>query len=147
MDNENKVHSSSDLREQARRPHESEGRMTHPRESNNLRTEILHAIEDYWREHGRPPTIREIGSLVGITSCGYVAHHVAMLERQGLLSREPGRSRGLRVLGTIAAGDPLEQFGSGESELLELDELATANPPFQQARDVRRMRCGCTVRQ
>ena len=56
---------------------------------------------------------------------------------QGSLTRAPGRSRGLlptrpaglRVLGTIAAGAPLDQFDDGESELLELDELAVAMSP------------------
>jgi repressor LexA len=36
------------------------------------------------------------------------------------------RPTGLSVLGTIAAGEPLEQFDVGETELLELDELASA---------------------
>ncbi len=136
---------SSDPIELARLPHESAGRARHRRRSDDLRTNILRTIEAYWREHGRPPTIREIGSAVGIASSGHVAYHVALLEGEGLLSREPGRSRGLlstrpvglRVLGTIAAGDPLDQFDAGESELLQLDELANAvtsapAPPDQE---------------
>jgi repressor LexA len=115
-------------------PQDSVGRAPRRRRSDDLRANILHTIEAYWREHGRPPTIREIGSAVGVKSTAHVAYYVALLEREGLLSREPGRSRGLlptrpsglRVLGTIAAGYPLEQFDTGESELLELDELTRA---------------------
>ena len=128
------VGQSSNLPEEASRSQRAVRTRSLRSGSDEVRAAILHAIEEYWREHGRPPTIREIGSAVGITSSGHVAHHVAMLERQGLLTREPGRSRGLlptrpvglRVLGTIAAGEPLEQFDSGEGELLELHELATA---------------------
>jgi repressor LexA len=124
----------NDLIEPARLPQDSVGRAPHRRRSDDLRAKMLHTIEAYWREHGRPPTIREIGSAVGVKSTAHVAYHVALLEREGLLSREPGRSRGLlptrpiglRVLGTIAAGDPLEQFDTGESELLPLDQFATA---------------------
>jgi repressor LexA len=128
------IRHSSDLTEPARLPQESVGRVPYRRRSDDLRANILHTIEAYWREHRRPPTVREIGSAVGVKSTAHVAYHVTLLEREGLLSREPGRSRGLlplrpvglRVLGTIAAGDPLEQFDAGESELLPLDQFATA---------------------
>lgn len=103
---------------------------------DQLRTRILCAIEEYWREHLRPPTIREIATAVDIDSTGHVAYHVGILERQGRVSREPGRSRGLMstrpaglpVLGTIAAGEPLDQFDAGELELLDLRELGLATP-------------------
>jgi repressor LexA len=120
--------------EPARLPLESAGGAPQRHRGDDLRADILHTIEACWREHGCPPTIREIGSAVGVASSGHVAYHVALLEREGLLRHEPGRSRGLlptrpmgpRVLGTIAAGDPLEQFDAGESESLQLDEFATA---------------------
>ena len=137
MGNKSDVGQSGNLPEQARLPERVARGRSPQRRSDDVRATILHAIEEYWRHHGRPPTIREIGAAVGITSSGHVAHHVAMLERQGLITREPGRSRGLlparpagmRILGTIAAGEPLEQFDSGEDELLELHELATAMTP------------------
>ena len=105
---------------------------------DQLRSRILLVIEEYWREHGRPPTIREIGQAVDIESTGHVAYHVGILEQQGRVSREAGRSRGLlsmrpagpRVLGTIAAGEPLDQFDAGDLEALDLRALgrATATP-------------------
>jgi repressor LexA len=125
---------SSDRKEPTQLPQKSAGKAPHRRRSNDLRADILHAIETYLREHGCPPTIREIGSAVGVASSSHVSYYVSQLEQEGLLSRAPGRSRGLlptrpagmRVLGTIAAGDPLELFDSGESEVLQLDELGNA---------------------
>jgi repressor LexA len=72
--------------------------------------------------------------MVEIEATSHVAYHVAVLERQGLVRREPGRSRGLMsmrptglpVLGTIAAGDPLDLFEADEFELLEFGEIAAA---------------------
>jgi repressor LexA len=145
MSNKGNIGRSGDLKKPVRHPQESIGRESHRRRSEDLHATILYAIEAYRREHGRPPTIREIGSAVGMSSTSHVAYHVAQLEEEGLLSRQPGRSRGLlptravglRVLGTIAAGDPLDQFDIGESELLQLDELANAvtstpTPPDQE---------------
>src|SRR5689334_20100002 len=119
-------------RGQASRPHRSPERPPDGARrrlvGDQLRSRILLVIEGYWREHGRPPTIREIAQAVDIASTGHVAYHVGILEQQGRVSRAAGRSRGLlstrpagpRVLGTIAAGEPLDQFDTGELELLDL---------------------------
>lgn len=115
-------------------PHRSVERSQRRLAGDRLRTQILGAIEEYWREHRCPPTIREICSAVQIESTGHVAYHVGILEQEGLVSRVPGRSRGLMltrptglpVRGTIAAGDPLDQFDEGEPEMLDFGELATA---------------------
>lgn len=101
-----------------------------------LRLQILEGIEEYQRAHGRPPTIREIGDRVGIAAPSHVRYHVTKLEEEGALRREPGSSRslvstrpiGMRVLGTIAAGEPIDLFDPGEPEWLELAELGRAMP-------------------
>lgn len=74
-------------------------------------------IREYIQREGRPPTNREIGLSVGIKSTGHVDHHLSALERKGLIIRERGVSRGIRlqkqgvpIMGTIAAGQPLEIF-------------------------------------
>jgi len=140
----------SKLAGRAARPHLSGGGAARRHPEGNPRLQILHAIEDYWREHRRPPTIREIGALVGIAAPSHVAHHVAILERQGLLRREPGISRGLTptravglvVQGTIAAGEPIDLFDSGEPELLEPGELAltAASAAASTGRDIYALR-------
>jgi repressor LexA len=76
-------------------------------------------IQDYTRRQGRPPTNREIGEAVGINSTGHVDYHLSVLEKKGWILRERKTSRGIRlvqqdqrrglpILGTIAAGQPLE---------------------------------------
>ncbi len=51
------------------------------------------------QEKGRPPTIREIGRAVGISSTSVVNYNLNILERAGLIAREKQVSRGLRVVG------------------------------------------------
>ncbi len=58
---------------------------------------ILDFTRDYMSEQGRPPTIREIGSAVGITSTSVVNYNLAKLEERGYLDRDPDVSRGLRL--------------------------------------------------
>jgi repressor LexA len=48
-------------------------------------------------EHGRPPTIREIGKAVGINSTSVVNYNLGKLEEKGYLDRDPDVSRGLRL--------------------------------------------------
>jgi len=90
--------------------------------------EVLGAIEAYVRRHDRPPTVREIGHDVGIASTGHVAHVLAVLERRGYLTCDHGVARGIHltrapgvpILGTIAAGAPLDLFDAGPPEMLDL---------------------------
>jgi repressor LexA len=121
------------MTERISRPRGSRAGKPRQHAGDDLRARILHSIEEYRRAHGRPPTIREICVAVGIKATSHVTHHVDMLVRQGYLRREPGsrglmlaRPAGLRVLGTIAAGVPLELFDESEPELLELDEFESA---------------------
>lgn len=58
---------------------------------------ILDFTQDYMNEHGRPPTIREIGRAVGISSTSVVNYNLAKLEEKGFLDRDPDVSRGLRL--------------------------------------------------
>jgi repressor LexA len=58
---------------------------------------ILAVIRDSVRERGFPPTVREIGAAVGLVSPSSVAHHLKVLERHGLLRRQPHGSRAVDV--------------------------------------------------
>src|SRR6201998_3693691 len=49
---------------------------------------------------GYPPSIREIGDAVGLTSTSSVAHQLRTLERKGYLRRDPNRPRAVDVRGT-----------------------------------------------
>jgi repressor LexA len=91
---------------------------------------IYNFIQEYTQREGRPPTNREIGEAVGISSTGRVDYHLTVLEKKGRIQRERKKSRGIRlveqhdrgllVAGTIAAGQPLEISTSPESERLDL---------------------------
>jgi repressor LexA len=83
---------------------------------------ILGFIERFLGENGYPPSIRDIGSAVDISSTSVVNYNLKALQREGYIARDPEVSRGLRLvgqgrdrevlisvplLGRIAAGDPI----------------------------------------
>ena len=80
---------------------------------------ILEFIGDTVRERGFPPTVREIGEAVGLTSSSSVHSQLANLQRKGLLHKDPTKPRAIQideprvegavvpVLGRIAAGAPV----------------------------------------
>jgi repressor LexA len=57
---------------------------------------ILRFIWDYVEEFNRPPTIREIGGNVNISSTSVVNYNLNKLEERGLLERDSDVSRGIR---------------------------------------------------
>ena len=99
--------------------------------------EVLHFLEDR-SEKGEPsPTYREICKRFGYRSTKAAFDHVVALERKGRVTRERGRSRGLRLvrrsagiplLGSIAAGRP-------EEALTTTGERLNVDPTFYGIRD------------
>jgi repressor LexA len=85
--------------------------------------EIFDYVKKYVSEHGYPPTVRDIGKAIGLTSSSTVHAHLANLEKLGLLRRDPTKPRaievlkdkakqvvtppGLPVVGQVAAGQPV----------------------------------------
>jgi repressor LexA len=59
--------------------------------------EVLVIIEQHMRERGYPPSVREIGEAVGLTSPSTVHAHLAALQRRGYLRRDPTKPRALEV--------------------------------------------------
>ncbi len=82
---------------------------------------ILDFIGETVRERGYPPTVREIGEAVGLTSSSSVHAQLANLEKKGLLHKDPTKPRAMTLatdearaagttvplLGRIAAGAPI----------------------------------------
>jgi repressor LexA len=86
---------------------------------------MLHFIRRFVNEHQFPPTIREIGEAVDISSTSVVNYNLNALEKKGMIERDRNVSRGLRLadeeqlsaesaqvvriplLGRIAAGEPI----------------------------------------
>ena len=104
--------------------------------------QILTMIRDWVRRHGYPPTLREIGATVGLVSPSSVAHHLAALERHGLLRRgrrgpravdaRPRHGRAgdnserhvtVAVLGTIAAGVPIPAVEQADDHVILPESL------------------------
>lgn len=64
---------------------------------------ILDVIRASVTDRGYPPSIREIGDAVGLTSTSSVAHQLRTLERKGYLRRDPNRPRAVDVRGPDSA--------------------------------------------
>ena len=60
--------------------------------------EIFDFIKRHWDRYGYPPTVREIGKAVGLTSSSTVHAHLANLEKYGVLRRDPTKPRALELL-------------------------------------------------
>ena len=58
---------------------------------------VLEVIRDAVERRGYPPSMREIGEAVGLTSPSSVAHQLATLERKGFIRRDPNRPRAIEV--------------------------------------------------
>jgi repressor LexA len=56
---------------------------------------ILDVIREFTAEMGYPPSVREIGERVGLSSSSTVQSHLKTLERRGLLRRDPTKPRAL----------------------------------------------------
>ena len=85
--------------------------------------EIFDFVKSYRADHGYPPTVRDIGKAIGLTSSSTVHAHLSNLEKLGLLRRDPTKPRAIEVLvdraraavtptglplvGQVAAGQPL----------------------------------------
>jgi repressor LexA len=59
---------------------------------------VLETIRDAVERRGYPPSLREIGEAVGLTSPSSVAHQLTSLERKGFLRRDPNRPRAIEVI-------------------------------------------------
>ncbi len=58
---------------------------------------VLAHIKEAIEKRGYPPSMREIGASVGLTSTSSVAHQLRVLEEKGYLKRDPNRPRALEV--------------------------------------------------
>lgn len=111
--------------------------------------QMIEFIELFQDEHGYPPTIREIGAAVGISSTSVVNYNLEKLEEQGRIERNRDVSRGLRLVddgskpatrressrvrslplyGAIAAGNPIPVPDDPES-VMEMVSIPTDLTP------------------
>ncbi|MDD4237102.1 MAG: transcriptional repressor LexA [Desulfotomaculaceae bacterium] len=106
--------------------------------------EILTVIKDNLRQKGYPPSVREIGQAVGLSSSSTVHGYLKKLEKMGYLRRDPTKPRAIEVLypggerveyvnvplvGRVAAGLPLLAVENKE-ELFPLPTHFTGTGEF-----------------
>ncbi len=86
-------------------------------QASDIQRRMYNFIVKYIKAEGMPPTNREIGRELQIASTGHVDYHLSMLEKKGWITRTAKKSRGIKlnrsttgipVMGSIAAGEPLE---------------------------------------
>jgi repressor LexA len=97
-----------------RREHTFDGRSAMPEADaapvlTGKRREILNFIAAQQRERGYPPSVREIGEAVGLTSSSTVHAHLATLQRQGYIQRDPTKPRAIEVRYDPASGAAIER--------------------------------------
>jgi repressor LexA len=86
---------------------------------------ILAMIRSTTQERGYPPSVREIGDSVGLTSPSSVAHQLKNLQRAGYLRIDPNRPRAL-VLSAPALEDAALNDSALEDSALDRDETNAA---------------------
>jgi repressor LexA len=103
---------------------------------------ILDYIREVTRLRNYPPSVREIGEAVGLSSSSTVHNHLNQLERRGLIKRDPSKSRTVQlveslqqvdergraiavpVVGNVAAGVPILAEQNIEEHLMLSPDLA-----------------------
>src|SRR5580698_138530 len=108
---------------------------TGERPATEKQTQVLAAIDAFRAEHGYPPSVREIGERVGLSSTSTIHAHLKALERRGLISRDPTKPRAMRstvraevepipdcvvlpIVGKVAAGVPITAAENLEGDFL-----------------------------
>jgi repressor LexA len=72
--------------------------MSYKRELTDRQRQILDFIRSEIHRRGFPPSVREIGEAVGLSSSSTVHSHLTALEDKGFLRRDPSKPRALEVL-------------------------------------------------
>lgn len=88
--------------------------------------EILNFMKEYIVSHGFPPTVREIGKALGVSSPATIHAHLTNLEKKGIIKKDGSKNRAIELLveneyaikneevtkvpllGEITAGNPIE---------------------------------------
>ena len=106
--------------------------------------EILDYLTGYIDEHGYAPSFEEIAEAMGFGSLATVHEHLSNLERKGVIRRSFNEARAIEVLsrerpagvatlpllGSVAAGEPIEAVEDHESLTLPEDMLPAAGQSF-----------------
>jgi len=89
---------------------------------------ILAFIKQEVSTRGYPPSVREIGDAIGVTSTSTVHGHLAKLEQQGFIRRDPTKPRAIEIMGGSAR---LVSYG-----IVPLLGKVTAGAPITAVEDI-----------
>jgi repressor LexA len=79
---------------------------------------ILDVVREFTAEHGYPPSVREIGEQVGLSSSSTVQSHLKTLERRGLLRRDPTKPRALVAADYVRPAAPVPASAADQPEIV-----------------------------
>jgi repressor LexA len=92
---------------------------------------VLQVIRDSVQKRGYPPSMREIGEAVGLTSTSSVSYQLSTLQKKGYLHRDVGRPRTVEV--RLPGHSPIRPEGR-EGEAIEAEPVQTSfDIPSQEA--------------
>lgn len=92
---------------------------------------VIEVIRDSVQRRGYPPSMREIGQAVGLSSTSSVAHQLMALERKGFLRRDPHRPRAYEVRGVeVARPNTAETAGRPSTSYVPLVGRIAAGGPI-----------------
>ncbi|MEO6827982.1 MAG: transcriptional repressor LexA [Microbacteriaceae bacterium] len=101
---------------------------------------VLDCIRQSVATRGYPPSMREIGDMVGLASLSSVTHQLNQLELRGYLRRDPNRPRALEILHTATAGtEPVgadATTGIGDAAMVPLVGRIAAGIPITAEQQV-----------
>lgn len=102
------------------------------RELTERQEEVLTTLVRWMREHGYPPTMRELGQALGLSSTRSVSDHLVRLEEMGFIRRRRDRSRAIEILREPVGATPSvpEQLGPSidRVEIPIVGEVAAGSP-------------------
>ncbi|MGZ5371718.1 transcriptional repressor LexA [Aeromicrobium sp.] len=102
---------------------------------------VLEFLREEIEKRGYPPSMREIGAAVGLTSSSSVAHQLRTLERLGFVKRDPNRPRALEVFlpDVIAAR---RSMGSADESGFDETDIGNSHPAARYVPMVGRIAAG-----
>jgi len=83
--------------------------MSETPELTERQRQVLEFIDAQVRERGYPPSVREIGEAVGLSSSSTVHAHLAALQQKGFLRRDPTKPRAIEVRFEAGSGSVVER--------------------------------------
>jgi repressor LexA len=96
---------------------------------NPRQRQILDYLRDHAREHAYPPTVREIGLAVGLSSSSTVQNHLNSLEAKGFIRRDPAKSRTVELVEAAApAASAVTARGTNIVSLPLVGRVAAGSP-------------------